>query len=150
MAWIDYYKQVEEQLAMLLAGTTEGGAAIPGVPVALATGAATKDNGPGWTSVYTFTTSADATGGADVTAAPSTGEKLVITDVVVSADTAMSVSFLEETSGTEVLRVYLPANGTAQITPRSKLKLATANKKLRIDTSAAGNVAVTVAYYSEA
>jgi len=33
MAWVDYYKQVEEQLAMLLAGTTEPGGALPGVPV---------------------------------------------------------------------------------------------------------------------
>ena len=33
MAWIDYYKKVEEQLAMLLAGTTEAGAALPGVLV---------------------------------------------------------------------------------------------------------------------
>ena len=144
MAWIDYYKQVEEQLAMLLSGTTEAGVAIPGVPVA------GKDNGPNWTSSYTFTTSADATAGADVTAAPTTGQKIVVTDLVVAVDTAMSVSFLEETSGTEVLRLYLAANSAVQVTPRGKLKLATANKKLRVDTSVAGNIAVTALYYSEA
>lgn len=33
MAWKDYYKTVEEQLAMLISGTTEAGVAIPGVPV---------------------------------------------------------------------------------------------------------------------
>jgi hypothetical protein len=33
MAWIDYYKTVTEQLAMLLSGETVGGAAIPGHPV---------------------------------------------------------------------------------------------------------------------
>ena len=33
MAWVDYYKTVEEQLAMVLSGTTEAGAAVPGMPV---------------------------------------------------------------------------------------------------------------------
>ncbi len=47
MAWIDYYKQVEEQLAMLLAGTTEGGAAIPGVAGGQGPGAGATDHRPG-------------------------------------------------------------------------------------------------------
>lgn len=33
MAWNDYYRKVEEQLAMLLSGTEEDGTAIPGPPV---------------------------------------------------------------------------------------------------------------------
>ena len=46
-------------------------------------------------------TSADQSGSAaDVTDAPSAGEKLVITDIVVSVDTDMRVDFKEETSGT--------------------------------------------------
>lgn len=128
--------------------TLDGEAVVLGAGSA-AIGSAT-DGGPSWTSVYTFTTSADATGGADITAAPTGGQKIVITDLVVSTDTAMSISFLEETSGTEVLRLYLPASGTVQVTPRSKMKLATADKKLRIDASTAGNVAVTAFYHSEA
>ena len=44
----------------------------------------------------------------------------------------------------------MAANSNVQITPRGKLKLATANKKVCIDTSAAGNVAVTAFYYSGA
>ena len=55
-----------------------------------------------------------------------------------------------QTTGVIVAKVFLPANGTAQITPRSKLKLATADKKLFLDASVSGNVACTVWYYSEA
>jgi hypothetical protein len=36
MAWKDYYKKVGEQLAMLLAGTTEAGVALPARLVSLA------------------------------------------------------------------------------------------------------------------
>jgi len=123
------------------------------VPVALASDQGdvnTKDNGPAWATVYTFTASADATGAVDVTAAPSAGLKIVVTDIILSCDVEMAASFVEETSGTEVLRLYMPAGSTAQVTPRSKLKLPVADKKLRLDTSAAGAVAVTVFYYSEA
>ena len=84
------------------------------------------------------------------TAAPTGGQKIVVTDILVSVDTAMSVSFQEETSATVFAKLYLPANGSAQFTPRSKLKLDTADKKLAIDTSVAGNIAVTAFYYSEA
>jgi len=109
-----------------------------------------RDGGPAWTSSYLFTTSADATGGANITGAPTSGQKIVVTDILISVDTAMFVSLLEETSGTEIARVYLPANGSAQITPRSRWKLPVADKKLRIDASVAGNVSVTCWYYSEA
>lgn len=108
------------------------------------------DYGPDWTSSYLFTASADATGGADITAAPTAGQKIVVTDILISVNTAMYVSFLEETSGTELGRIYLPANGAAQVTPRSKWKLPVADKKLRIGASVAGAVAVTCWYYSEA
>ncbi len=111
------------------------------------------DAGPSWTSSFGVSgaavVSSNATGGVDVTDAPTTGEKLVITDIVVSADTAMSVLFEEETSGKDIFKVFLPASGTAQITTRSKVKLATANKKLRATASVSGNIAITVCYYSE-
>ncbi len=110
----------------------------------------TADGGPAWTSAYPHTASADATGGADLTAAPTSGQKIVIDDIIVSVDTAMWVLFEEETSGTNILVLYMAANSTAQITPRGRIKLATADKKLRLDTSVAGNIAVTVCYHSEA
>lgn len=158
------------QKMKLYDGTADSTAAIPGdatngldVDVtrlpALVAGTASiggaKDNGPHWASVYGVSgaryTSADrSSSAASVTDAPTGGQKIVVTDIVVSVDTAMRVDFKEETSGTVVMSVYLPANGMAQITPRSKLKLATADKALQVQTSVAGNIAVTAFYFSEA
>lgn len=112
--------------------------------------AATMDAGPAWASSYLHTASADASGGVDVTASPTSGQKIVVDDVIVSTGAALTVTFEEETSGTDVLRLYMAANGIAQVTPRGKIKLATADRKLRIVTSGAGTVAVTVCYHSEA
>lgn len=109
-----------------------------------------RDAGPGWPAVHTYTTSADMTTPADLTAAPSSGKKLVITDVILSSDTDMLFEFKEETSGTIIGAVRIGSGLPAQITPRSKWKLATADKKLQGDASAAGNVYVIVFYYSEA
>ncbi len=115
---------------------------------------ATLDGGPNWTSVFGVSSaavvSADMTTAAAVTAAPTSGQKLVIVDIVVSTDTAMFILFAEETSGTVIFKIFLPADGTVQITPRGKVKLATANKKLTAKASVAGNVAITTTYYSEA
>lgn len=127
------------------------------LPVALAsdqTALATKDAGPNWTSVFGVSSaavvSADMTTAAAVTAAPTSGQKLVIVDIVASTDTAMNILFEEETSGTDIFKVFLPAYGTVQITPRGKVKLATADKKLTAKASVAGNVAFTVTSFSEA
>lgn len=114
----------------------------------------TSDNGPAWTSVFGVSgaavVSADLTSATAVTDAPTSGQKLVIRDIVISADTAMNVLLEEETSGTDIFKVFIPANGTVQLTPRSKIKLATADKKLTAKASVAGNIAVTVTYNSEA
>ena len=115
-----------------------------------ATAVPVSDAGPAWVSVLQTTTSADMTGAADLTAAPTAGQKIVVDDVILSADTAMYVDFLEETSATLLFRLYVAAGGTAQFSPRAKLKLPTADKKLRGDASVAGNVAILVLYHSEA
>jgi hypothetical protein len=47
-------------------------------------------------------------------------------------------------------KLYLPANGSAQITLRGYLKAAVADKKLMGKASVAGNVAITAVYFSEA
>lgn len=122
------------------------------VPVSLASvpSHATTDGGPSWTSSYLHTASADATGTVDVTAAPTSGQKIVIDDIIVSCGAAMALTFEEETSGTDVLVLYMAANSSAQVTPRGRIKLAAADKKLRMDASAVGAVAVTVVYHSEA
>lgn len=112
-----------------------------------------KDNGPSWTSVWGITNapvqSANMTTIADVTAAPTSGQKLVIDDLIVSADTAMKLTFTEETSGTVMFAVYVTAGGVAQVTPRGKRKLATADKKLRCTASVSGNVSILAGYHSE-
>ena len=110
----------------------------------------TTDEGPGWTSAYTYTTSADMSSAADITAAPTGSQKLVITDIILSSDTQMLFVFKEETSGNTIGAVRLPADGTVQLTPRTAWKLPTADRKLQGDASAAGNVYVTVFYHSEA
>ncbi len=110
----------------------------------------TRDAGPAQTLTRTYTASADMTTAADISPAPSSGEKIVASDILVSTDTAMGFSIQEETSATVFAKVYLPANGTAQITLRGCIKAAVANKKLQGKASAAGNVAVTCITYSEA
>lgn len=113
----------------------------------------TSDNGPAWTSVVGVSshafTSSDARSVVAVTDAPTSGQKLVLTDLVYSVDTAMSLTFTEETSGTIKFVLYLPARSAGQITLRGKVKLA-ADKKLMVQASDPGNVAVTASYYSEA
>lgn len=116
-----------------------------------------KDSGPGlpggssWgIAGERFTSANQSAGVANVTDAPASGEKLVITDIIVSVDTAMRVDFSEETSVDYVFSLYLPANGSMQITPRAKIKLPVADKQLQVRTSASGNIAITVGYYSEA
>ena len=94
--------------------------------------------------------SADMTTAAAVTDAPATGKKLVIVDIIASADTAMNLIFEEETSGTDIVKVFVPANGSVHIKPRGRLKLATAGKKLTAKASVSGNVAITAIYHDEA
>lgn len=113
----------------------------------------TSDAGPHWTSSYGITGSAvvaaSITGTTIITDVPTSGQKLVITDVLISVDTAMNILLQEETSGMTIAKIFLPANGTVQWTPRSKTKLLTANKRLTARSSANGNVGITAHYYSE-
>jgi hypothetical protein len=111
---------------------------------------ASLDGGPNWTTTYTYTTSADMQTAADISPAPTSGEYLVITDIVISSDTQMLFVFQEETSGTVIGAVRLPADGSAQITPRGTWILPVADKKLQGDASASGNVYLTVFSHSEA
>lgn len=113
----------------------------------------TSDAGAAWASTLGVSdarfTSADASSAAaDVTDAPASGQPLIITDIIVSVDTAMRVDFKEETSGEVKLSLYMAANSAMQVTPRGEIELA-ADKKLQVQTSAAGNIAVTALYYSE-
>ena len=111
---------------------------------------ATLDAGPKQTVTRTYTASADMSTAADISPAPSTDEKIVAMDILVSTDTAMNFSIQEETSATVFAKVFLPDNGSAQITLRGYIKAAVANKKLQGKASVSGNVAVTVISFSEA
>ena len=96
-----------------------------------------------------FTSANQSGSAASVSDAPTTDKHLVIDDVLISVDTEMRVDLKEETSGTVIASIYLPANGSYQFTPRGKLRLATKDKKLQVQTSASGNIAVTAFYHSE-
>lgn len=110
------------------------------------------DGGSSWTSVHTVVNSSDMTTEANVSPAPASGQKLVLTDLLVSVDTAMSVTIKEETSGDVVHGpFYMAANSVVQLTTRSKMsKLETADKKLQAVASVSGNITVETWVYSEA
>lgn len=138
-------------------GTEE--AAVEVIAGAIATGSTgtqpRSDAGPAWTTSRGVSgarvTSADASGGViSVTDAPTTGQKIVISDIELSVDTTMRVDFKEETTGTVINSIYMVANSSVNLVTRGKKKLVTANKKLQVITSVAGNISVNVLYYSEA
>ncbi|WP_027533826.1 hypothetical protein [Bradyrhizobium sp. WSM3983] len=115
------------------------------------------DGGPSWSSVWgvggvPFTSADQHSAVASVTDAPAVGQKLVIDDLIVSTDTDMTVTFKEETSGNVFFGPwYVTAkSGPMQVTPRGKKKLGTADKKLQVVTSVAGNITVQASYHSEA
>lgn len=94
-------------------------------------------------------TSSDASGGGVVTDAPTSGKKLVLVDIEVSVDTTMRVDLVEE-DGAVIASKFMAANSSFNFVTRAKRKLQTADKRLRVVTSAAGAIAVGVFYYSEA
>lgn len=114
----------------------------------------TKDAGTAFTSVLGVSgaavQSADITTATAITDAPTAGQKIVLDDLWISTDTAMLITIEEETSGTVFVGFYLAADTAYQFTPRGKLKLITADKKLMADSDTAGNVVITAIYHSEA
>ncbi len=115
-----------------------------------------KDGGPGWVSTYgvageAFVSADQHSAAAAITDAPTAGQKLVITDLILSADATLVVTLTEETTGLVLGTYYMSANScAAQITPRGKLKLSTANKRLMLQTDKAGDISALVFYFSEA
>jgi len=92
------------------------------------------------------------TGGADLTAAPTATEHIVIDGICVTAAAAMALSLLEETSGTVMGILNIGAGSGVQFDFRNfgGIKLPTADKKLRGDADGAGQVDVFCFYHSEA
>lgn len=134
------------------------GNVLPASPVIGAGSAAigsVKDGGPAWTTSRgiagaRFSSADQSAAVASVTDAPTAGQKLVITDLLISSDTALRLDFNIESSATVIETVYMAANETKQITVRSQWKLGTADKKLQVQASAAGNISITPFYFSEA
>lgn len=135
-------------------GTTNGVQVNAALPAGTNVIGGVTDAGAGWTATCGIAgarfTSADQSGAvASVTDAPISTKKLVITDLIISVDTAMRVDFSVESSATVIESVYMSANSTVNLITRSKRKLATADKKLQVQTSIAGNISVNAFYYSE-
>ena len=88
--------------------------------------------------------STDASGGVNLWV-PASGKKFVITDIIASADTAMTLTFADGV--TTIIEVYLAANGGFVSNFQTPIESTTANNNLTITASAAGNVSVTVTGY---
>lgn len=112
-------------------------------------GRPTKDVGIGRSVTVTYT-ALSSTALTAVTPAPTTGQYLVVDDLIVSSDAAISVTFTRESYSTAIAKVYMSSNSTLQITPRGLFKLGAVSKKLNAKTSGAGNVAITAITHSEA
>lgn len=110
--------------------------------------------GPDWTSLWgvlglPFTSADQHAAAASVTDVPVVGQRLEIDDIFMSADTAMNVTFKEETSGTVVFGpIYLAANTPFSLGMRGRRKLPLINTRLQVITSVAGNITVSVGYHS--
>lgn len=134
--------------------TTVG--AVTGITNALPAGTnvigVTQDGGPAaGAGTVAAPVHGDFSTATAVTAAPTGGQKWVVTDIFISTAAAAEIDLREETSGTVVFGpVLMPANGYAQFTPRGKLKLATADKKVMGKSSTADHVTIQVSGVSEA
>lgn len=111
---------------------------------------ATEDAGPTWTVTRTVTQSSDMSTATAISPTPTSSQKLIGDDFIISTDTAMSFTIQEETSEDIHAVIYLPDNGTAVITTRDGLKTNAINKKFFGKASTAGNVSITACTHSVA
>lgn len=93
-------------------------------------------------------TSADASSGVDLTAAPAAGKKISLVSLRIVAGATLTVDITEETSGTVILRTYVVAGSDHVYTPVVPIQLPTAVKKARITASGAGDVTVEAFYFT--
>jgi len=100
----------------------------------------------------TYATSADASGTAlDITntgvhEGPSADVRVRLWDLILSADTDMSLTFRDEDGGNAFMLIYLSANTPVQITPRCGVDCPVNGLGVEVLTSAAGNIAITSKY----
>ncbi len=84
-----------------------------------------------------------------VTDAPGVGKNLAIQGLIISSDTTnMVLTFTEETSGAVKLVAYMPSGGVfSPLTGNNEITLPLANKRLMVQASKAGNIAVTALWH---
>jgi hypothetical protein len=124
---------------------------LPALAAGTAAIGATKDNGPETAGTFTYTTSSDMTSAASIGPAPTSTQKSVLLQAVISTDTAMLFTIqMETTAGAERQSWYLPASGSVIFVPRHPVKLGTADKRWQGLASVAGNVAISTVTTSEA
>ncbi len=78
---------------------------------------------------------------------PGTGSKFVLTDITVSVDTAGTIDILD--SGTAIITAYLAANGGFVSNFQSPIKGIAVNRRLEMQHSDAGSIAVVATGYEE-
>ena len=94
----------------------------------------------GYTKIIKDIQSADATTATTIWN-PTSGTKFVITDLIVSTDTAMSLTFNDGTN--IIIRVYLTADGGFVSNFQTPIASTTTDNNFTVIASVAGNISVT-------
>ena len=97
-----------------------------------------------------FTSANASAAAAPVISAPGGVLKAVLVNLIITVGAVpLTVYFTEETTTTALFDIYMAALSTT-IIPLSRLKLVTANKRLMVQTSGAGNISVSAVWFAEA
>lgn len=89
-------------------------------------------------------------GGIFISDSPTTGQRIVLHDLLLSVEGDATVTIFEETTGTVIHGpLYLAARTTLQLTLRGKTKLPTADKRLKLVTAEEVNLSAEAIYHSE-
>ena len=105
---------------------------------------AVKQDIVNWTAVHKDDQQTTAQTNTDLWT-PAGGKKFVLTDIIVSVDTAMTVTFLDEAA--KIIEVYLAANGGFTHQFKTPYPSATADNDLKYTTSTDGKISITVEGY---
>lgn len=110
----------------------------------------TKDAGPAQTIQRTYTyASALAATPVSVTDVPTTGNKVVLTDLYISVDTACNIIVQMETSANVLASFFMAASSTVPATMRGFLKGDTNGKRIQVRSSVTTKCTVTAVYFYE-
>lgn len=126
-----------------------------GIPLSAGTAAigGVKLNGPQWTrGTLVPVDSANASAAAvDLSLAPTSGQKIVIDSLFVSVGGTLVLVTIKDEDGVVLFKLHdLAAGDHVEIRELTGMKLPTADKKLQLQTSAAGDVFAVCSYHSEA